>query len=82
MKLRQFRSALPGVVHEVLKAIGVLADDMGYSAYLVGGIVPPQFGGPDVTVHGRYAAISEHIIEPHPGSFDARNGMPEIDKGA
>ncbi len=38
MKVRQFRK-LPVIVHEVLKAIGVVAGQLGYSAYLVGGIV-------------------------------------------
>jgi len=71
MKLRQFRSALPGVVHEVLKAIGVLADDMGYSAYLVGGIVRDMIiGAPnldlDIAIEGDAISFAK--------AFAARTG--------
>ncbi|MFH1314638.1 MAG: hypothetical protein ABIJ00_15635 [Candidatus Eisenbacteria bacterium] len=37
--LKQFRRSLPPVTHEVLAAVGVLSKDLGYKAYLVGGIV-------------------------------------------
>ncbi len=36
---RRFREALPPATHELLRAIGMLSRDMGYRAYLVGGIV-------------------------------------------
>jgi len=36
---RTFRKTLPPATHELLRAIGVLSRDLGYRAYLVGGIV-------------------------------------------
>jgi tRNA nucleotidyltransferase (CCA-adding enzyme) len=36
---KRFKKALPRVAHELLRAVGVLAGDMGHKAYLVGGIV-------------------------------------------
>ncbi len=39
MKIRGFEKSLPRYVHEILMAIGSLASEMGYSAYLAGGIV-------------------------------------------
>lgn len=39
MKVRKFERSLPRHVHEILIAIGSLAEEMGYSAYLAGGVV-------------------------------------------
>lgn len=39
MKMNKFQQFLPDHIHEILLAIGSLASEMGYSAYLAGGIV-------------------------------------------